>query len=193
MTRDVTGDTGSYYQHYPRVAVVITAHHQGRDNAMAAAWHTPISFTPPLFGVVIAAKRFTYNMVMESREFGINFIPFSEVELIARMGANSGRDVDKFRQFKIEKQEPLKTQVPVLTAAYAAYECCLVDDREYGDHRLLVGEIVAVHRRREAFDDLEVLDLARVSPALYLGDERYLPVSGDGARKLERRDFGVGK
>jgi flavin reductase (DIM6/NTAB) family NADH-FMN oxidoreductase RutF len=193
MTRVVTEDIGAYYQHYPRVAAVITAHHEGRDNAMAAAWHTPISFKPPLYGVAIASKRFTYHMVVESREFGVNFLPFDQVELIAKVGVNSGRDVDKFQRFKITKKKPLKTKVPVLTVAYAAYECRLVDDREYGDHRLLVGEVVAVHLRREVFDAAQVLDLAQVSPALYLGDERYLPVSGGGTRQLEREDFGVGK
>jgi flavin reductase (DIM6/NTAB) family NADH-FMN oxidoreductase RutF len=191
MTHLVTEDIGAYYQHYPRVAAVVTAHHEGRDNAMAVAWHTPISFKPPLYGVAIATKRFTYRLIVESREFGVNFLSFDQVELIAKVGANSGRDVDKFQQFKIAKRKPLKTGVPVLTAAYTAYECRLVDDREYGDHRLLVGEVVAVHMRRELFDDAQVLDLAQVNPALYLGDERYLPVSGGNTRYLDRKDFGV--
>ena len=49
----------------------------------------------------------------------------------------------------VATEKPLKTAVPILGAAYAAYECKLVDDREYGDHRWLVGEVVAVHLLEE--------------------------------------------
>ena len=57
VDKTISEGIGAFYHHYPRIAVVITARGAGRDNAMAAAWHTPISFSPPLYGVVISAKR----------------------------------------------------------------------------------------------------------------------------------------
>ncbi|MBA7660359.1 hypothetical protein ES703_68361 [subsurface metagenome] len=80
--------------------------------------------------------------------------------------------------------------VPILKAAYAAYECRLVDDRSYGDHRLLVGEIEAVHWLKEAFAPEEILDLAKVSPVLYLGNELYLTASRDSVKSLDREVYG---
>ncbi|GAH77229.1 unnamed protein product, partial [marine sediment metagenome] len=85
---------------------------------------------------------------------------------------------------------PSTTAVPILKAAYAAYECKLVDDKGYGDHRLLVGEIVAVHLLKEAFAPEETLDLAEVSPTLYLGNERYLTVSRETIKYLDRKVYG---
>ena len=190
MAKLVGEDTGEYYQHYPNIAAVVTAKAKGRQNAMAVAWHTPISFTPPLYGILVSPKRFTYQLIVDSKEFGVNFLPFEQAELVASVGGSKGEGIDKFRRFHIAKDKPLKTKVPILKAAYAAYECQLVDDRDYGDHRLLVGKIVAVHLLEGAFSPEGTLDLAKVSPVLYLGNERYLTASSESVKYLDRKVYG---
>ena len=152
MGKETGENIGSFYQHYPRIAVVLSASAGGKDNAMAAAWHMPISFKPPLFGVSVSPKRFTYRLVAKSKEFAVNFLPASNVEIIAAVGGSKGDEVDKFKAFNIATDKPVKTDIPILKAAYAAFECKLVDDITCGDHQLLVGEIVAVHVSSEVFD-----------------------------------------
>ena len=186
MDKVTSEGVGAFYHHCPGIAAVVTAHAGGRDNAMAAAWHMPISSKPPLYGVAVSPKRFTYQLILDSKEFGINFLPAEEAELVASVGGSKGKEMDKFQAFKIKKDNPVKTAVPILKSAYAAYECQLVDDRLYGDHRLLVGEVVAVHYLEEAFIEDETLDLARVSPVLYLGNEHYLDISEYAVRTLDR-------
>ncbi len=63
MDKVITEDIGAFSQHYPKVAAIVTAQASGRDNAMAVAWHTSISFKPPLYGVTISPKRFTYQLI----------------------------------------------------------------------------------------------------------------------------------
>ncbi len=190
MSKEISEDIGKYYHHYPQLAAIITVRSGGKDNAMAAAWHTPLSFNPPLYGVAVAAKRFTYQLIVRSREFAINFVPASRVELVAAVGGSKGAQVDKFAAFNITKDKSVKTGAPVLTDAYAAYECKLVDDRPYGDHQLLVGEIVAVHYRSEAFTEDEILNLDVVTPVLYLGRDRYITEAKCSLRTLEREVYG---
>ena len=190
MAKVIGEDIGAFSQHYPKVAAIVTAQANGRENAMAVAWHTSISAKPPLYGVSIAAKRFTYQLIADSKEFGVNFLPFEMAELVASVGGSDGREVDKFQRFNIAQDKPVKTAVPILSAAYAAYECKLVDDRGYGDHRLLVGEIVAIHQLTDAFTLEETLDLTKVSPILYLGHELYLTASKDTVRSLDRNVYG---
>ncbi len=192
MAKVVNEDIGAYYHHYPRVAAIVTAQAKGRENAMALAWHAPISFAPPLYGIVLSTKRFTYKLIVDSKEFGVNFLPFEEVGLVASVGGSSGEGIDKFSQFNIAKDKPVKTQVPILRAAYAAYECKVVDDRLYGDHRLVVGEIVAVHVLKEALTPEEILDISKISPTLYLGSERYITASGEAIKHLDRKVYGKG-
>ena len=190
MAKVISEGVGAFYQHLSRVATIVTAQAKGKENAMVVAWHTSISFNPPLYGVSISPKRFTYQLIVESKQFGVNFLPFEAAELVASVGGSKGSEIDKFHQFNIAKDKPVKTEVPILKAAYTAYECQLVDDRGYGDHRLLVGEIVAVHWQQEVFTPEEVLDLDKVSPTLYLGHELYLTTSKDSLRSLDREVYG---
>ena len=184
MTKIISEGIGEFYHHYPRVACAVTAYANGKENAMAVAWHSVLSMNPPIYGVAISTKRFTYQLIIDSKQFGVNFLPYEAAELLASVGGSTGYEIDKFQRFNIARDKPVKTTVPILTAAYAAYECQLVDDMGYGDHRLLVGEIVAIHLVKEAFTREETLDLDKVNPILYLGRELYLTSTKDTLRKI---------
>ncbi|MFW6126406.1 MAG: flavin reductase, partial [Chloroflexota bacterium] len=142
-------------------------------------------------GVSIAAKRLTYELILEAGEFGINFVPMSKAEVVAAVGGSSGRLVDKFDKFGLQKDEALKTSQPILKDAYAAYECRLVDQRTYGDHVWVVGEVLATHYDDEIFTT-QGLVMERFSPALYLGGEKYTTVAGDVPQLLDREVYGKG-
>jgi flavin reductase (DIM6/NTAB) family NADH-FMN oxidoreductase RutF len=186
MSKIVTEAIGKFSQHYPKVAVIVTASARRKDAAMTAAWHSSISFKPPLYGIAIAPKRFTYQLITESREFGINFIPSKKASLAAAVGGTSGQQIDKFERFNIKKEKPLKTTAPILKDAYAAYECKLVDSKPYGDHIWVVGEIVAVHFLEEAFTATEVLDLDKIKPLLYLGSDFYASTDKNSVSFVKR-------
>jgi len=186
MSRVVTEGIAGFSQHYPKVAVIVTASAGGKDDAMTVAWHSSISVNPPLYGVSISPKRFTYQLITESQEFGINFIPWEKVSLAAQVGGTSGKEIDKFERLNIEKVKPLKTEVPILKDAYAAYECKLVDSKTYGDHVWVVGEIVAVHFLKDVFTEKRVLDLNKIKPLLYLGSDFYTTSDKDGVRFVKR-------
>ncbi len=180
----MVGDT-RLYEFYPAVAAVLTVAHEGRKNAMAMAWHSVLSFDPPLYGALVSPKRFTYGLLKAAGAFVVNFLPWEKADLIARVGRHSGRDVDKFQAFGIEEVPVPDALAPILRDAYAAYECRVVAVHTVGDHDLFVGEIVRVHRREEAFTPQLTLDLERVRPALYIGADLY--VSTDPATVRRHR------
>jgi len=186
MPRTVTEDVGKFSQHNPKVAVIVTAGAKGKEGAMTVAWHSSISFKPPLYGVAVTSKRFTYQLIMESREFAINFIPLEKASLAAAIGGTSGREMDKFERFNVKTEKGLKTTAPILKDAYAAYECKLVDSKPYGDHIWLVGEIVAVHFLEEVFTAAETLDLNKVRPLLYLGSDFYASTDKNSVTLIKR-------
>ncbi|MGD0353468.1 MAG: flavin reductase family protein [Dehalococcoidia bacterium] len=190
MPRVRTASVGEFYQHYPKVAAILTVNAGGKKNAMAAAWHSAISYKPPLYGVAVSPKRYTYKLIVESGEFGINFMPFEAAELIASVGGSGGSEMDKFRKFNVAEEKPLKTTVPILREAYAAYECKLVDNKTYGDHAWMVGEIVAVHFTDDLFTDKGTLDVSKLNPALYLGAELYITAKRESVRLLDRETYG---
>ena len=186
MDKEITEGIGDFYQHLCRLPAILTAQAKGRNNAMAVSRQMLISTNPPLCGVSILSKRFTYQLIADSKEFGLNFLPFELAKLIDSVGSISGQEVDKFQRFNIAVDKAVKTAVPVLKDAYAACECRLSDDLSYGDHRLLIGEIVAVHLLREALTPKKVLDLDKVSPALFLGSQHYVTPFQDTVKYVER-------
>lgn len=190
MNKVVAEEPGAYYQYYPRTVAIVTAYCEGRKNALAVAWHCPVSYKPPLYGISVAPKRFTYHMIIASGQFGLNFLACNCAELIAAVGGSSGSFTDKFSEFDISVDLPVKTDVPVLKNAYAAYECRVVEDHVYGDHTWIIGEIVAVHMAENVFKENGIIDIKLVKPALYLGAETYCGPDADSATVLEREKYG---
>ncbi len=190
MAKVIREEIGRFYHHYPRVAAIITAQADGKSDAMAAAWHSPISVAPPIYGVSIHPKRFSLELILKGKEFGVNFIPFDRAELVASVGGSKGEEIDKFQRFGIATEPPSKTAVPILKDAYAAYECRLLDHKTYGDHEWIVGEILVVHLLEESFTPQQVLDLDRVSPLLYLGAELYLGLAKETMRQFDCQIYG---
>ncbi len=187
MKRLHSQGVGNFWQHYPAVVAVVTARDEGKANAMPATWHSSLSLKPPLFGVAIYPKWFTHDLILEAGEFGVNFLPFEEAQTIAALGGCSGRQVDKFERFDIGLVQPQQTNVPILEAAYAAFECTLVERHTYGDHSLFVGEIVSVHLHEGAFTEMGTVNLQKMAPTLYLGSDLYVSSPPETIRHLDRK------
>lgn len=181
-----------FYHFYPTMVTLVTVHAKGKENAMPAAWNSALSFDPPLYGVAITPKRHTYQMILEAKEFALNFLPYEAAEVLAQTGGCSGREVDKFQRFQLAKESPKKIKSPILKDAYAAYECRLVDHHTYGDHEWFVGEVVAVHYLKEGFDEKGIINLDFLRPALYLGSDIYLTAEKESKRHLDREVYGRG-
>ena len=180
IIKEDVADMLALLHYYPKITALITSRAKGRDNVMPSTWHTPVAVHPPLYGVTISPEGFTYQLVAESKE------------LSTATGGCSGREVDKFQRFDIAKDRPVKTAVPILKDAYAAYECQVVDEKDFGDHRFFVGRIVAVHLRSEVFTPGEQLDMSKINPILYIGRDVYLSTAKDTVAKLDREVYSKG-
>jgi flavin reductase (DIM6/NTAB) family NADH-FMN oxidoreductase RutF len=164
---------------YPYSVAVVGARAQNQLNYMACAWHTALSFDPPLFGVLIAKKRFTHQVISQAQEFTVNFISDDRVKLSAQMGRKSGHEMDKMKEYQVRLSPAKIIQSPILEDAYVSFECKLTDIRAYGDHDLFVGEVLAIHEEEMIFDSEGVLDTGKVRPLLYLGSDIYITVDPD--------------
>ena len=189
MLKVVATGPGAFYQHYPRVVLIVTANSEGRKNAMAVAWHCPISFKPPLYGISISPKRYTYKMILQSKCFAVNFLTYEKIDVIAALGSTSGSFADKFTEFDLQEDRSLKIDVPILRDAYAAYECAVIENKILGDHAWIIGEVLAVHVAQELLKDDGVLDLNLVKPALYLGGDIYCSTDGTTVKYIDREQF----
>lgn len=189
MPKKILEALDGFYRCHIASPTIVTVHADGRDNAMSAVWHSTLSFEPPLCGVSISPDRDTHNLILDTEEFALNFLPLKKAELIAQVGGCHWSKVDKFKSFNIETEPTIKIKSPILKDAYAAYECKLFDHHTYGDHEWFVGEVVVVHIEDGLFKN-GILDLQRVKLALYLGSDNYITASSEEIRHLNRKEYG---
>lgn len=163
-----------FYHFYPAVTAVVVVKYEDKINGMAVAWNTGLSSNPPLFGLLLAPKRYTHELIEKAGEFSVNFLPAEKSETIAICGRISGRDMDKFREYNIELEPSLKISSPIIKDSYAAYECKLNRIIPAGDHSLVIGDVLNVHYEKEAFLENGLPNLKNITPNLYLGADTYL-------------------
>ncbi len=177
--KKIQTDIKPFQYFYPYTVAVVGAQKGERVNFMSCAWHTALSFDPPLFGILVAKKRFTHGIISEAGEFTVNFLAQQDIALSARMGRISGRERNKIEEFQVELSPSQNIRSPILSTAYAAFECRLTDVRTYGDHDLFVGKVLAVHACEGCFDRAGILNPHKVRPLLYMGSDYYMTVDPD--------------
>lgn len=180
MAKQASSTTARFIQYYPSLVAVVVVKSGDETTLMAAGWHTALSFAPALYAVSVSPKRHTYGLLKRAREFTVNWMPASSYELIAQVGSTSGREYDKIEQFGIKTDPSVVIKSPVLTDAYASYECKVQEIRRYGDHDLVVGEIVQWHIDSDWFSSTGQVDVVRGIP-LYRGSTQWMTVEGDRA------------
>lgn len=181
-----TDGTLSKYYHYafPMQTVLVTCNDEaGNTNIITLAWHTPISGRPPLYGISVAPKRYSYKLIEKSKEFVVNFVPYSLVEAAQFCGTHSGRSADKICQTGLTLLPSKMLSTPRIKEGYAHIECTLDQNIPLGDHQLLVGKVIAVSADDDAFKD-ELLRTDLVHPLYYIGENSYTTLD-----RAKRRTF----
>ena len=182
--KKITTKIENFQHFYPYTVSIVGAQSKNQINFMACAWHTSLSFDPPLFGILVSKKRFTHQVISKAREFTVNFISADRVKLSAQLGRKSGCDMDKVKEFHVKLSTSKIIQSPVIEEAYVSFECKLVDIRPYGDHDLFVGEVLAIHEEEKSFDPEGVLNTGKIHPLLYLGSDFYITISPDSLKHV---------
>ncbi len=177
-----TDAIGKFYYFFPQAVALVGV----RKNVMPAAWHTPISAEPPLYGILLSPKRYTFELLQKEEGFTVNFLEHTYAALMAKTGSTSGRDINKCDRFNIKTVPGEKVNGPILRESYAAYECEKYAVAEYGDHFLFIGKIVMLHYREEMITAEMLIDPQKVRSLLYFGKDRYVTIDPNTLSIFER-------
>ncbi|MEW6070122.1 MAG: flavin reductase family protein [Candidatus Thermoplasmatota archaeon] len=169
------------YYTFPKMAVLVTCLAKEKNNIITLAWHSPLSFNPPLYGISIDTRRYSHNLILDSKEFVVNFAPWEILEELHFCGRKSGRDIDKFKATGLTPLKASKVKVPIIQECYSHLECELVESKLYGDHTLFVGKIVAVSVNENCFN--EILK-PNTNPVYYLGANTYTTIDNKVRKKF---------
>ena len=135
----------------PRQTVLITTGHdhekpsgriEQKDNIITIDWHTPLSFEPMLYGIVIGKNRFSLELIRKSGVFVVNFMPYSKEKEVLYCGRNSGQFKDKFKETGLTKGECRTIDCSRIKESTAYLECEIINEIETGDHIMFIGKVV---------------------------------------------------
>ncbi|HEY8767412.1 MAG TPA: flavin reductase family protein [Dehalococcoidia bacterium] len=170
---------------------LVTTRWRDQTDVMPAIWHTPLSRTPPLVGIVVGPGRHTHDMIRFSEEFALNFPARDLINHAQYFGAVSGENVGKLDLAKLPTFNSSKIEVPLIESCVAWIECSLVDTLPIGDHTLFVGDVLVVQAEEQAFDETWRLDDPAYKPLHYLGLDRYAVLGGPLHAELRTDDEGT--
>jgi flavin reductase (DIM6/NTAB) family NADH-FMN oxidoreductase RutF len=128
-----------------QIAVVVARDKNGRCNPITVGWHTTTSFHPPMLAISIGKARYSCEVIREAREFVIAFMAKDQEKEYMYYGSNSGRNIDKLKEWKTATQPATRVNSVLLADANANFECRITGELETGDHWIFAAEIIAAH------------------------------------------------
>ncbi len=125
------------------VALITTTGPRG-PNVMAAEWTFQVSYRPMRLIVLVHPRDATHENIMETREFGANFVSDDQGSLSSLAGAYTGREVSKLSSELFETYSARKIGAPMIVGCFLNAECRVVEVLETGDHTMFLADVLDV-------------------------------------------------
>lgn len=136
----------AWLRKYPeRTVLAVSIDRGGKPNLIALGWNMPTSYEPPMAAISVGVKRYSHELIRESREFVLVFPSIEMEEAVVYCGTYSGRDVDKFKETGLTPVPSKYVKPPLVKEAVVNMECRVVNELRTGDHTIFVGEILAAY------------------------------------------------
>ena len=132
--------------------VLVSSAHADKKNVMAASWSMTLDFSPPKVAVVIESSSFTRELIDKEGTFALNIPTRQLAEVTLKVGHNSGREMDKFKEFNINYFKAEKINAPLIEGCVGWLECKVIQEpHNQNEYDLFIGEIIAAHADDRAF------------------------------------------
>ena len=153
---------------YPLPAVMVsTADRRGNSNIITIAWTGTVCTNPPMTYISVRPERYSYHMIKESGEFVINLTTREMMNAVDFCGVRSGRDMDKFKELGLEKEEAQAVDAPVLAASPVNIECRVGEIIPLGSHHMFVAKVVNIMVDDEYMEENGRFALEKTNPLVY--------------------------
>jgi len=152
------------------VLLITTLNSKGSINAAPVSFATPISFSPAIVLISLAPVRHTHKNILETKEFVINIFGKEHIDQVLRCGIPYQEGVNKLQQAGLKSYSSKIVKPPRVKEAKAWIECKFLEERKFGDHMAVLGEILAAEVRDEAVEKGEV-DFEKMNSILHVAKD----------------------
>jgi len=122
----------------PGPVILVTTNDGAKQNIMTISWHMVTDFTPTL-ALTTGPWNYSFKALMNTKECVLAVPTVDLAEKVVRVGARSGKDTDKFKEFDLTPLAASVVQAPLIAECLACLECRVTDYLEEPGIVLLQG------------------------------------------------------
>lgn len=153
---------------YPLPAVLVSVHDEKHgDNLLTVAWAGTICTNPAMVSISVRPNRYSYDILMNSKEFAINLTCKDLTWATDYCGVTSGRDVDKFLKCDLHKEKAAHIAAPLIKESPVNIECRITETKELGSHTMFIAEVLCVHADEAYMNESGKFCLEASNPIAY--------------------------
>jgi len=154
---------------HPRPVYVIIVEAEGKVNAMAASWVSPVSEEPERIALALDKESYTRELLAKTEYFTVNVVNERHVELVWCVGTRSGRETDKISECGVRLAPAEKIPSKRLGDALGWIEARVhrVIDDIAEDVDLIIADVVAAYARSDAYNPRYGWELAKAKILLH--------------------------
>ena len=159
---------------YPLPVVMVSCQgKEGKSNIITVAWAGTINSDPAMVSISVRKSRFSYDYIMESKEFCVNLTTEDLTFATDLCGVKSGRDVDKWKDAKLTPEPCSVISAPMIKESPVNIECVVEKSEDLGTHTIFYGRVVAVHVDDAYMDENNKFHFENTNPIAYSHGEYY--------------------
>jgi flavin reductase (DIM6/NTAB) family NADH-FMN oxidoreductase RutF len=140
------------HKYFASTVTLITSHSEIHGaNIMACEWVMNISYRPLKILAVINQSDLTHEIILASREFGVNLCSDNQATLSHLAGISSGRDCDKLAlpHFAQAAYPAAHIRTTMIQGCVLNAECVVEQAIPMGDYTGFVGRAVAARANKK--------------------------------------------
>lgn len=145
----------------PVPPALVTVADGEKQNVLTVAWTGILSTTPPRTYVSVRPRRYSYELLKNSRECVVHLPSATMAKTVDYCGTFTGAKVDKFEKCRLTRIPSQIVSAPTIAECPVAIECRVCEIVPSGSHDVFVCEIVAVTVDEALMDKAGKLRLER--------------------------------
>jgi len=106
----------------PGPVILVTTNDHAKQNIMTISWHMVTDFSPTL-AMTTGPWNYSFKTLMNTKECVLAVPTIDMAEKVVRVGACSGKNIDKFKEFDLTPLPAGVVQAPLIAECLACLEC----------------------------------------------------------------------
>ncbi len=154
-------------------AMVSLKTNNGKGNIITVAWTGITNTMPPKTYISVRPSRYSYDFIMQNREFVINLTTEELAKTADLCGIYTGKKIDKFKKYGLTPIPATKIDCPMIAESPMSFECKVTDVIPLGSHTMFLADILCVNVDENLIDKDGKLCLDKAKLCAFAHGEYY--------------------